>query len=185
MPTADQMWTPDEDATLLRLQEEGKSAREIARTIVKTRSAVIGRLYRLREKGLGLPKQSPRPRMTPRPETKPRRPSAPRAITALKAAEAEAVKANTGPGRHLGCPTSREPWRPIKGEAFKPLPGSEPIPLIGRPAFTCAWVVEGEGADALCCGQRASVGAYCPTHRKVAYLPTAPIRVRDFRRYAA
>ena len=179
------LWTPEEDATLLRLQEEGKSAREIAYTIVKTRSAVIGRLYRLREKGLGLPKQTPRPRMTPRPETKPRKPSAPRAITALKAAEIEAVKANTGPGRHLGCPTSREPWRPVKGEAFQPLPGSAPIPLIGRPAFTCAWVVEGEGADALCCGQRAGEGAYCPDHRRVAYLPTAPLNARDFRRYAA
>jgi hypothetical protein len=95
------------------------------------------------------------------------------------------VRANTGAGRHVGCPQSREPWRVPKSEAFKPLPGSAPIPLIGRPAFTCAWVVEGEGAEALCCGERVSVGAYCASHRAIAYLPTAPIRARDFRRYAA
>ena len=172
------LWTPDEDATLLRLQEEGKSAREIARTIVKTRSAVIGRLHRLRAKGIGLPKQSPRRSTTARPETKPRRPSAPRAITALKAAEIEAVKANTGPGRHLGCPLSREPWRPIKAEAFKPLPGTEPIPLSGRPAFTCAWVVGGEGSDTLCCGK-----PYCAHHHAVAFIPSKPLTVRDIRRH--
>lgn len=179
-------WTPEEDATLLRLQLEGFSAAEIGRTVSKSRNAVIGRLHRLRAKGLGLPKQSPRRLTVPRPETAPRKPSPPRQIRAVQlAAEVEAKKVNTGPGRHVGCPESRAPWRVPKSEAFKPLPGSEPIPLIGRPAFTCAWVVEGEGADALCCGERVSVGAYCASHRAIAYLPTAPIRARDFRRYAA
>ena len=185
MPTPEQMWTPEQDTTLLRLQLEGKSASEIGRTIGKSRSAVIGRLFRLREKGLGLPKQSPRPRMTERPESKPRKPSTPRAVSVLKAAEIRARRANTGPTRNVSLPDARQPWRPVKNEAFKPLPGSAPIPLIGRPAFTCAWVVEGEGADALCCGQPATAGAYCPTHRALAYLPTAPLRARDLRRYAA
>jgi len=111
-------WTPEEDATLLRLQLEGFSAAEIGRTFGKSRNAVIGRLHRLRAKGIGLPKQSPRRSTTARPETKPRKPSAPRAITALKAVEVEAVRANTGAGRHVGCPQSREPWRvPIPSAA--------------------------------------------------------------------
>ena len=179
-------WTPEEDATLLRLQLEGFSAAEIGRTMHKTRNAIIGRLHRLRDKGLGLPKQSPRKSTAPRPETRPRKPSPPRMIRAdLIAAEQEARKANTGQGRHVGCPESRAPWRPVKGEAFKPLPGAAPIPLIGRAPFTCAWVVDGEGAEALCCGQAATAGAYCPTHRSIAYLPTAPLRARDLRRFAA
>lgn len=156
-------WTPEDDATLLRLQLEGFSAAEIGRTMHKTRNAIIGRLHRLRDKGIGLPKQSPR----------------------KKSEELRAKAENVGPGIRLAHPVSREPWRVPKAEAFKPLPGTEPIPLIGRPAFTCAWVVEGEGAEALCCGQRVSVGAYCPSHRALAYLPTAKLNPRDLRRFAA
>ena len=155
-------WTPEDDATLLRLQLEGFSAAEIGRTMHKTRNAIIGRLHRLRDKGIGLPKQSPR-----------------------KSEELRAKAENVGPGIRLAHPVSREPWRVPKAEAFKPLPGTEPIPLIGRPAFTCAWVVEGEGADALCCGQRVSAGAYCASHRALAYLPTAKLNPRDLRRFAA
>lgn len=181
-------WTPEEDATLLRLQLEGFSAAEIGRTMHKTRNAIIGRLHRLRDKGMGLPKQSPRKSTAPRPETKPRKPSPPRLLRAVQVDKAEELRAkaeNVGPGVHLAHPVSREPWRVPKAEAFKPLPGTEPIPLIGRPAFTCAWVVEGEGAEALCCGQRVSVGAYCASHRALAYLPTAKLNPRDLRRFAA
>lgn len=182
-----QLWTPAEDEVILRLQLEGHSAAEIGRTLGKTRSAIIGRLHRLRQKGLGLPKQTPRARTAPPP---PRKPSAPRLIRSAgerveKSEERRAKAANVGPGVHLAHPASREPWRVPKAEAFKPLPGTEPVPLIGRPAFTCAWVVGGEGAEALCCGQRASSGSYCPSHRALAYLPTAKLNPRDLRRYAA
>jgi len=183
-----QLWTAAEDEVILRLQLEGHSAAEIGRTIGKTRNAIIGRLHRLRAKGLGLPKQTPRPRTTPLPT---RKPSAPRVIRSAKPARVEkseelrAKAANVGSGVHLAYPTSREPWRVPKAEAFRPLPGTDPVPLIGRPAFTCAWVVEGEGADALCCGQRVGVSSYCPSHRRLAYLPTAKLNPRDLRRYAA
>ena len=182
-----QLWTPEQDETLLRLQLEGLSAAEIGRAFGKTRNAIIGRLARLRSKGLGLPKRGPRIRTTP---LEPRKPSAPRLIRSAgerveKSEERRAKAENCGPGVHLAHPTSREPWRVPKAEAFRPLPGTEPVPLIGRPAFTCAWVVEGEGADALCCGQRVGVGSYCPDHRRLAYLPTAKLNPRDLRRYAA
>ena len=177
-------WTPDMDDKALRLQGDGHSAAEIGRRMGITRSAVIGRLYRLRDKGQGLPKRvfvkaEPKPKPTLR-YVKPKV-----TLDVRKAEQAVAIRENSGRGRHLANPKSREPWRPVKDEAFAPLPGSEPVPLLDRAPFTCAWVVGGEGADSLCCGQPATDGAYCPTHRKMAFLPTAPLRPRDFRRWAA
>lgn len=182
MPRSD-FWTPDQDALILRLQLEGKSASEIGRTIGRTRNAIIGRLARLRDRGIGLPKRTPQRRTTaPRPQ----KPSSPRAMRLVEKSEEVRAKAeNVGPGVYLAHPASREPWRVPKAEAFQPLPGTEPVPLIGRPAFTCAWVVEGEGADALCCGERVGVGSYCPSHRRLAYLPTVRLTARSLRRHVA
>jgi hypothetical protein len=53
------MWTPEMDAIALRMVGEGKSRTEVGKTLGKSRNAVIGRLHRLRAKGIGLPKQSP------------------------------------------------------------------------------------------------------------------------------
>ncbi len=43
-------WTPQEDATLCALRQEGYTARQIAQEMGKTRSAVLGRIYRLQAK---------------------------------------------------------------------------------------------------------------------------------------
>jgi hypothetical protein len=39
-------WTPQEDATLCALWQDGYTARQIALEMGKTRSAVLGRIYR-------------------------------------------------------------------------------------------------------------------------------------------
>jgi len=40
-------WTPQEDDALCALRQDGYTARQIALEMGKTRSAVLGRLYRL------------------------------------------------------------------------------------------------------------------------------------------
>ena len=43
-------WTPQEDATLCALRQDGYTARLIALEMGKTRNAVLGRIYRLQAK---------------------------------------------------------------------------------------------------------------------------------------
>ena len=186
MPTAEQKWTPAEDALALRLVREGKSRAEIGRTVGRSRNAVIGRLMRLAEAGEAIPAyKRPDKAVSDAPRPEPRAPRAPRAAKASLEAEKRAIKANTGHGVYSIVGGSQKPWRPANMAAFTPLNEGERLRLTDRPAFTCAWPVGGEGADTLCCGERtADESPYCLTHRRMAYVPTAPLDKRLFRMYA-
>lgn len=179
-----QLWTPEMDAIALRLIADGKSRAEVGKTLGKSRNAVIGRLLRLAQAGAKIPEYK-RPRkvaavMPQRPST----PRVPKAAKATRAAEKVAVKANTGAGVYNPGKGEQKAWRPVDMAVFTPLADGEHPRLVGRPPFTCAWPVDGEGAETLCCGQVATDGPYCPAHRRMAYVPTAPLDKRLFRRYA-
>lgn len=47
-------WTPDEDATLLRMWGAGHSAVEIGEAIGRTRTTVCSRMHRLRQNGVAI-----------------------------------------------------------------------------------------------------------------------------------
>jgi len=71
---------------------------------------------------------------------------------------------------------SEAAWIPLDPDAVKP--------LIGRPPFTCAWPVDGEGSDTVCCGKPALTGKpYCAYHHALAFIPSKPLTIRDIRRH--
>ena len=52
------------------------------------------------------------------------------------------------------------------GNAWEPLPGSKPVPLMERTG--CAWSVS-DGSTHLFCNEPTADGPYCPTHKRRAY----------------
>ena len=48
-------WTPEEDAVLLKMLGEGKTAKVVAEALGRPRNAVIGRSHRLRDAGKPMP----------------------------------------------------------------------------------------------------------------------------------
>ena len=77
--------------------------------------------------------------------------------------------------------------------APKPAPRIEDAtqarPWLSLERGECAWIVSGEGADAMVCCKRVKPGKpYCPTHAARAASPNQPAKVKDLarslRRYA-
>ena len=54
-------WKPEEDAALLKLLSEGKSAREVAGILGRPRNSIIGRSHRLRDKNVSVPERPRKP----------------------------------------------------------------------------------------------------------------------------
>jgi GcrA cell cycle regulator len=166
-------WTPEMDERLKQLRIDGLSFRDIGLTMQVTRNAAVGRAKRLRAKGVAIAATVPfsfRVRRAGRgrpPEPKPIR----------TAAE------NVGTGLHRAT-APQKPWRVVSEAAWIPLDPDAVKPLIGRPPFTCAWPVGGEGSDTVCCGKPAMTGKpYCAYHHALAFIPSKPLTERDIRRH--
>ena len=121
-------WTPAQDVMLLRFQLEGKSAAEMAKTLDYSRSAVLGRLWRLRQQGHGLPARVPVKRVEPKPKPvkAPRYPKE-KPVTVKPVTHKE----NIGKPPPMAS-VVRKPWREAMLEAFSPLPGSSPVVWTSR-----------------------------------------------------
>ena len=167
------VWTPEMDEKLKQLRIDGLSFRDIGLTMQVTRNAAVGRAKRLRAKGVAIAATVPFSFQIRRagrgrpPEPKPIR----------TAAE------NVGTGLHRAT-APQKPWRVVSEAAWIPLDPDAVKPLIGRPPFTCAWPVDGEGSDTVCCGKPALTGKpYCAYHHALACIPSKPVTERDLRRY--
>ena len=172
-------WTPAQDAMLLRLQLEGKSATEMGMTFGCSRSAVLGRLWRLRQQGHGLPARVPVKRVEP----KPKPPKAPR-FPKEKPVTLKPVthKENIGKPPPMAS-VVRKPWREAMQEAFSPLPGSTPVVWSSRPFRACAWPVGGDSEGLISCAMPTDGRTYCIHHHALAYVQTKPIDPRRYRRF--
>lgn len=179
------MWTPEMDAIALRMVGEGKSRTEVGKTLGKSRNAVIGRLHRLAKAGAQIPTFARPKKVAAVMPERPAMPRVPRSAKATLVVEKTAMRANTGVGVYNPAKGEAKAWRPVDMAVFRPLADGERYRLTDRPAFTCAWPVDGEGADTFCCGEPAKDGPYCVAHRRMAYVPTAPLDKRLFRRYGA
>jgi hypothetical protein len=160
-------WSEAQDATILRLQSEGYSASETGKAVGVTRNAVIGRLYRLRAHGQGLPARVHPPRQEPKPKPAkaPRFPKD-KPVKPVMRTAAE----NIGPP-----PTAkaeRKPWREAMLEAFSPLPGSQPVLWSQRGRAACAWPVGGDGEGLISCAMPTDGRSYCSHHHALAYVQT-------------
>lgn len=174
-------WTPAQDAMLLRFQLEGKSATEMGMTFGCSRSAVLGRLWRLRQQGLGLPARVAFDRGDPKPKPKPvKAPRFPKEKPVT--VKPVTLKENIGKPPPMAS-VVRKPWREAMQEAFSPLPGSSPVVWSSRPFRACAWPVGGDGEGLISCAMPTDGRTYCIHHHALAYVQTKPIDPRRYRRF--
>jgi len=160
-------WTDARVTQLVQLWSAGVSASGIAEALGEvSRSAVLGKLHRLKLLGSRLPASAPR-----RYEGR---------ILGGAAAPVRAgagVREPEGPAEPLSPP--RSPWREA---AFIPLPGTEPRPWLTRAFGECAFPVGGEEAATLsCCAPARRRSAYCAAHHAIVFAP--PARAAEQRRW--
>lgn len=169
-------WTPERDAMILRLQTEGYSAAETGKAIGVTRNAVIGRLYRLRAHGQGLPARVHPPRQEPKPKP----------VKAPRFPKDKPVMLTIA--QNIGTPppvkADRKPWREAMLEAFSPLPGSVPVVWSNRGRGACAWPVGGDGEGLISCAMPTDGRSYCSHHHALAYVQTKRLDPRRYRKFA-
>lgn len=148
-------WTDERVETLKAMWANGRSAAEIARALKgPSRAAVIGKIHRLGLSGEGRgPAAEPRAYKEPSaPKSKPPRVPFTAAVPA---------------------PPPSSPAYSAKAGAFRPLPGSKPLPLAQLRPLQCRWPIDAEGGATLFCCQDTS-GVYCATHAAMAVNPTQP-----------
>lgn len=161
-------WNDARIERLTKLWADGVSADLIGADLGCTRNAVIGKVHRLKLKqrrtvhsrrGKPGPKPAADPRPKPRSSLYAHRPRPPRA----KAPRAE-IDAFVAADAVLSS-----------GATWAALPGTMPVPFIGRRiGHQCAWMI-GDAKDGLCCGQPTEDGrSFCPTHHSIAYRPVPP-----------
>jgi hypothetical protein len=77
-------------------------------------------------------------------------------------------------GHHV---RASEAMRTARTDGFTPLPktlgaveGSIGVAFLSREFGQCAWIIDGEGVAAVCCGAPKARGAYCAEHGAAAYV---------------
>jgi GcrA cell cycle regulator len=164
-------WTEARLARLAEMWGAGMSASAIGEALSVSRSAVLGKLHRLKLLKTRAGASAPR-RYDPTSSASPAGPAARPTPAAPRSASRR--EAPTPPV---------SPWREA---AFQPLAGSAPRPWLTREAGECAFPVGGEGEGILsCCAPVEGCGAYCPAHRGVVFRSTtAAAREAEQKRWA-
>lgn len=161
-------WTPERDALLKSIVESGAPFAEAARQLGCSKNAALGRAHRLGFKqpsGAGernnrLASRAYKSGVAMEPRAKPK-PAKPKLIvcgnnTVLEKPEGHAPK----------TPESFNP------KAWEPLPGTEPVTIMGLRSSSCRWPVDLQGAaEQHYCNGLAFDGRYCTTHAKLAARP--------------
>jgi hypothetical protein len=142
----------DDDATLRRMADEGFTASQIAAAVGRSRSAVCGRAHRLKIQ-LGLSNAGARHGDRPAKVTKPKRPAPPSR-------------------RHASTPQP-VPIVPARAPALV----AGPVDLERLAPRACRYIAgDPRLGGAMFCGALQAPGsAYCPPHRRLCYVPRAPI----------
>lgn len=181
-PNAKTTFTWDEESTkkMVALWMEGYSASEVAFAMGHnlSRNSIIGKVHRLKLKraGKGFVPGDQRKRFDlPKAPSKPRQPKQPK-VAAVKVA---------APAEPAPPVIPAVPYRP-KADAWKALPGVEPVALVDLERGMCRWPI-GEGKPFMFCGASAK-GKYCTHHRAVSLkaqpVEAVVIRPASFGRHA-
>lgn len=163
------IWSDERIETLRRLWMEGHSAGQIATQLDGiSRSAVIGKVHRLK-----LPV-----RMTvvarPNPMHRKRNSDAPRRVKPATVTKSIAAAPTT---KRLPCSDKvagpdAEGVRRLRSRAWEALAGTAPVGLLDHTSG-CRWPITGPGGETLFCnGEAPGKGPYCATHERLA----APVR---------
>lgn len=156
------MWTEDNLRLLREMCEQGKSFGEISRTLGTTRSAVIGKAFRLGIKKAILPRSKDTPR--PPPKAKPSKITLPVQFARPRPPE----------------PKSPEPPRPEPPpEVIEPeVMPEQGVSIIELDNETCRWPIE----DFRYCGVReanlAQKRPYCEKHHGMAWNEYRPAHLK-------
>lgn len=161
-PTRD--WPEEAHAMLVQLWADGLTTSQISKALTEaghpySRNAVIGRAHRQKLP----PRPSPlAPGNSPFIEMHSKR----------RAEKIAATKSKPVPRPNLGAPPASQPLPEviIKGDAWKPLPGSKPVTLLERMPHRCAWPV-GENPIVFCGLLVDGKGSWCPKHRRRGFHP--------------
>jgi hypothetical protein len=147
------------DEMICNLWNAGKTSGEIASHMGLTRNAVMGVIHRAREKGVelmtheGLFKQKV-------------------AVTRPVKSNLELKKSNSG--RTVVVKKAR----PMARDFEKLFGFTENVKggvgILDLGLFSCRYIVEGTGVDAVYCGKRTASRVYCDEHHEICYVPVQP-----------
>lgn len=139
LPKPPAAWTPEDDATLLRLRAQGRTSAEIARELGRTRNAICGRAKRI---GAATPAKPP---------AQPRK----------------ARKSRAKPVEQRIAHSAIELRRAKRG--FGPLPDSRPVSLVNVRSYHCRWPIDGEDFRFCGAVQAEGRTSYCAAHTAMAW----------------
>ena len=141
-------WPVEREDTLRRLWvDEGRTSGYIAEAMGLTRNAVIGKVVRMK-----LPKHD-----------------RPTAVSHGRRRRPDGMSFTRAPFKAKLLPESLPgDMRRLRGEAWKPLDGAGPVPLIALDKGMCKWPVT-EDAPFLFCGHAAGEHSYCEIHQALAF----------------
>jgi hypothetical protein len=135
---------------------EGKSAKEIGLKIEKSRSAVLGKIFRL--KMLKVARKAPK-KPALRVAKEPKKIAKVKKIAEVKPAVAPPAPANFVYNRVVKPPTPVAKAPPAKGISLADM----------HYRRDCAFPQSGRGADTIYCGAPTAGKPYCPKCRKIMY----------------
>lgn len=160
MSAIEATWTVGNVAILRRLWGEGWSAGQIANYLGGgiSRSAVIGKVHRLKLGGRATVVVRPNPTHWKRPEGAVRT----RSAAAKPTIAAKPVEKNLPKGNKVADPDA-DGIRLLRSRAWSALPGIQPVGLTDL--CGCRWPIDGENGETLFCNAEApGKGPYCGTH---------------------
>lgn len=165
-------WTDERVELLKKMWAAGLSASQVAKTLGGiTRNSVIGKVHRMKLPGRAKPSKPVVAARAARIARAPRPPRVerPKLVIAGNGAVLQVAKA----------PAPR-----VSTLEAQPLPGVDPKPWLERAFGECAFVVGGDGADALsCCAKVKSGTPYCAPHNKIMYAPRPPSKAKGEKRW--
>jgi hypothetical protein len=140
----------DRDHKMIALWESGMTGTQIANELSTTRSAILGKLRRLRLDGHVSYKMNVKVDL--------------KAASKKQINKAKSLNANRKSLRFAQPPQPLPKPRPIK---------HEPIKFLDLTPFSCRYIVnEGHASTFLFCGKPKTHRAYCGDHAKICYMPS-------------
>ena len=140
----------ERDREIIALWEKGLTGGQIAKELHTTRSAILGKLRRLRLDGHVSYKMNAKVDL--------------KKATPQKIKAAKSFNLNKKISRIAIPPTPLPKPRPIK---------HEPIKFMDLTPFSCRYVVnEGHASTFLFCGKPKTKGSYCADHASICYVPS-------------
>lgn len=156
----------DQERLILEMWEQGATGTEIGNQIGKTRSAVLGKLNRLRNKGLVGYKVSMQRIESQKIKLGTAQPPAKSSVK--KAGTPKVVQKK---GFVFSMNADRKRQKPV---FIEPTPSKEgePVTFMQLEQWMCRYVVSGERASEFkFCGQKAVKKRFCEQHHKLCYVP--------------